>query len=149
MGFLGVAYNRCILAALNLTSRFSRFRGTLRAAIIAALVAGVGWFMPLLIGAGDVLTQTVLDGRLLIGALDSFLHVVGALSPIPQRHPSALRHYRNSRFLRFRCSRSPHWHYPCCRTYRKLRSLSADARRQFRCCYRSLTLEKPAHLRIT
>ena len=69
MGFLGVAYNRCILAALNLTSRFSRFRGTLRAAIIAALVAGVGWFMPLLIGAGDVLTQTVLDGRLLIGAL--------------------------------------------------------------------------------
>ena len=69
MGFLGVAYNRCILAALNLTSRFSRFRGTLRAAIIAALVAGVGWFMPLLIGAGDALTQTVLDGRLLIVAL--------------------------------------------------------------------------------
>ena len=67
--FLGVAYNRCILAALNLTSRFRRFRGTLRAAIIAALVAGVGWFMPLLIGSGDVLTQTVLDGRLLIGAL--------------------------------------------------------------------------------
>jgi CIC family chloride channel protein len=69
MGFLGVAYNRCILAALNLTSRFSKFRGTLRAAVIGALVAVVGWFMPLLIGAGDVLTQDVLDGRLLIGAL--------------------------------------------------------------------------------
>jgi len=69
MGFLGVAYNRCILAALNLTLRFTKFRGALRAALIGALVAIVGWFMPLLIGAGDVLTQNVLDGRLLVGGL--------------------------------------------------------------------------------
>lgn len=69
MGFLGVAYNHCILAALNLTSRFTKLRGTLRAAVIGALVAIVGWFMPLLIGAGDILTQNVLDGRLPVGAL--------------------------------------------------------------------------------
>ena len=69
MGLLGVAYNRCILAALNLTSRFTKCRGTLRAAVIGAFVAVVGWFMPLSIGAGDVLTQNILDGRLLVGAL--------------------------------------------------------------------------------
>jgi CIC family chloride channel protein len=69
MGLLGVAYNRCILAGLNLSSRFTQFRGALRAAAIGAFVGIVGWFMPLLIGAGDLLTQDILDGKILLGAL--------------------------------------------------------------------------------
>jgi chloride channel protein, CIC family len=69
MGFLGVGYNRCILSGLNLSSRFTQFRGTLRAAAIGSLVGVVGWFMPLLIGAGDLLTQDILDGKILLGAL--------------------------------------------------------------------------------
>jgi CIC family chloride channel protein len=69
MGLLGVAYNRCILAGLNLSSRFTQFRGALRAAAIGAFIGVVGWFMPLLIGAGDLLIQDVLDGKILLGAL--------------------------------------------------------------------------------
>jgi len=69
MGLLGVAYNRCILAALNLTSRFTKYGGTLRAAVIGGFVALVGWFMPLLIGSGDLLTQSILDGMLFFGVL--------------------------------------------------------------------------------
>jgi chloride channel protein, CIC family len=69
MGFLGVAYNRCILSGLNLSSRFTQFRGALRAAAIGSLVGFVGWFMPLLIGAGDPLTQDIFDGKILLGAL--------------------------------------------------------------------------------
>jgi CIC family chloride channel protein len=69
MGFLGVAYNRCLLFALNVSSRFAQFRGALRAAAIGSLVGVVGWFMPLLIGAGDLLTQEILDGKILLGAL--------------------------------------------------------------------------------
>jgi len=69
MGLLGVAYNRSILAALNLSARFTQFRGTLRAAAIGAFIGVVGWFMPLLIGAGDPLTQNVLNGKMLLGTL--------------------------------------------------------------------------------
>lgn len=69
MGLLGVAYNRSILAALNFSSRFTQVRGAFRAASIGAFIGIVGWFMPLLIGAGDPLTQAVLEGRILFGAL--------------------------------------------------------------------------------
>jgi len=75
IGFLGVAYNRSILAVLNFSSRFTMFHGSVRAAAIGALVGIVGWFAPQMIGAGDVATQSVLDGKILFGALayDFFL----------------------------------------------------------------------------
>ena len=69
MGFLGTAYNRTILVALNLSSRFTAFHGTVRAGVIGAFVGAVGWFMPLLIGSGDALTQSTLDGRFTFAAL--------------------------------------------------------------------------------
>src|SRR5215469_10165578 len=69
MGFLGTAYNRTILVALNLTSRFTAIHGTVRAGVIGAFVGAVGWFMPLLIGSGDALTQSTLDGRFTFAAL--------------------------------------------------------------------------------
>lgn len=69
MGFLGIAYNRTILLALNLSSRSTAFHGTVRAAVIGAFVGAVGWFMPLLIGSGDALTQSTLDGRFNFAAL--------------------------------------------------------------------------------
>jgi len=69
MGILGVVYNRLILGALNLSLRFRHFRGTVRAAMIGAFVGVVGWFMPLLVGAGDPLTQSILEGKILVAAL--------------------------------------------------------------------------------
>ena len=64
MGLVGVCYNRCILAGLRLTQRFTGLRGTLRAAVIGALVGLVGWFAPELIGGGDALTQKTLGTAL-------------------------------------------------------------------------------------
>jgi CIC family chloride channel protein len=69
MGLLGVAYNRSIVAILDFSSRFTQLRGTLRAAVIGGVIAVVGWFMPLLIGSGDLLTQNILSGKILLGAL--------------------------------------------------------------------------------
>lgn len=92
MGLLGVAYNRSILAALNFASRFTQFHGTLRAGTIGALVAFVGWLNPLLIGAGDVLTQNILDGKLLAGslALGFLLHFFLGPASYASRTPGGL-----------------------------------------------------------
>jgi len=75
IGLLGVAYNHSILTALNFSSRFRLFHGSVRAAAIGACVGIIGWFAPQLIGSGDHVTQYVLDGKILLGALayDFFL----------------------------------------------------------------------------
>jgi chloride channel protein, CIC family len=69
IGLLGVVYNRSILAALNLTFRFSKLGGAVRAMCIGAIVGLLGWFAPSLIGGGDQLTQQALDGTVLLTAL--------------------------------------------------------------------------------
>lgn len=82
MGFLGTAYNRTILVALNLSSRFTAFHGTVGAVVIGAFVGAVGWFMPLLIGSGDALTQSTLDGSFNFAALGYGFLLHFSLSPI-------------------------------------------------------------------
>jgi CIC family chloride channel protein len=81
-GLLGVAYNCFILTALNLSSRFSQFLGTVRAASIGALIGIVGWFWPSLIGGGDLLTQNLLDGNLLLSTLAFAFALRFVLGPI-------------------------------------------------------------------
>jgi len=38
--------------------------------MLMGLLGVFGWFMPLLIGAADLLTQDILNGKILLGALD-------------------------------------------------------------------------------
>jgi hypothetical protein len=45
-------------AEQNLTSRFTKYGGTLGAAVFGGFVAVVAWFMPVLIGSGDALSQS-------------------------------------------------------------------------------------------
>jgi chloride channel protein, CIC family len=59
-GFLGIAYNRTILAGLAVADRFSRWPVELRAAMIGGAVGMLAWFAPGLVGGGDAITQRTL-----------------------------------------------------------------------------------------
>jgi CIC family chloride channel protein len=61
-GFIGVAYNRAILGALQATGRRGRFPVECRAAAIGAAVGLVAWFAPAMVGGGDTITQRMLSG---------------------------------------------------------------------------------------
>jgi CIC family chloride channel protein len=82
MGFVGVVYNRTILAALRLSLRFDKLRGGVRAAAIGALIGLIGWFAPSLVGGGDMLTQRTFDGSLTSTALASIFLVRFLLGPV-------------------------------------------------------------------
>ena len=82
MGFVGVVYNRTILAALRLSLSFDKLRGGLRAAAIGALIGLIGWFAPSLVGGGDMLTQQTFDGSLTSTALASIFLVRFLLGPV-------------------------------------------------------------------
>jgi chloride channel protein, CIC family len=61
-GLAGIAYNHAILGAIALAERLRRWPVELRAAFIGAAVGALAWFAPGLVGAGDPITQRVLEG---------------------------------------------------------------------------------------
>lgn len=82
MGLLGVLYNRTLLGGLVLTAQMKKIGVEWRAAIIGAVVAVLGWFAPSMIGGGDNLTQGVLEGNLVMGALGIAFLIRFLLGPI-------------------------------------------------------------------
>jgi CIC family chloride channel protein len=67
-GLLGVAFNKSLLAALDVMARFARTR-TLLCVAVGALVGLVAWFYPLGVGTGHQLAETVLRGELNFAAV--------------------------------------------------------------------------------
>jgi CIC family chloride channel protein len=68
-GLLGVAFNRGLLATMNL---FARVQGRWNLVIVAgvgATVGIVGWFSPTTIGGGHSLAETALAGNLVLAAI--------------------------------------------------------------------------------
>ena len=61
-GLLAVAYNAMLLGALALSDRFGDVPVVWRAGLIGAVVGGLAWFAPGLVGGGDPITQSVLSG---------------------------------------------------------------------------------------
>jgi chloride channel protein, CIC family len=61
-GVLAVAYNRSLLATLAGFERMRAVPPEVRAALVGAAVAAVAWFAPALVGGGDGLTQSALNG---------------------------------------------------------------------------------------
>jgi CIC family chloride channel protein len=61
-GLLAVAYNRALLATRAAARRLIFASVDLRAGLAGAVVGGLGWFAPGLIGGGDSITQSVLTG---------------------------------------------------------------------------------------
>lgn len=81
-GFIGVAYNHAILGAIAVQERFRRWPVEVRAALIGAGVGLTAWFLPDLVGGGEAITQSVLDGHetLLVLSLGFLLRF--ALGPV-------------------------------------------------------------------
>jgi chloride channel protein, CIC family len=61
-GFLGVVYNRVLLATLAAMEHLRRWPVELRAALIGAAVGVTAWFAPSWVGGGDAITQRTLAG---------------------------------------------------------------------------------------
>jgi CIC family chloride channel protein len=61
-GFVAVAYNRTLLGALALANRLGRWPVEVRAGLIGAAVGVLAWFLPQLVGGGQVVAQRTLAG---------------------------------------------------------------------------------------
>jgi CIC family chloride channel protein len=81
-GLLAVLYNRSLLATLAAVERIGG-PVELRAAVIGATVGALAWAAPGLVGGGDGITQSALNGELVLVALPAiflFRLALGALS---------------------------------------------------------------------
>jgi chloride channel protein, CIC family len=60
-GFAAAAYNRALIAAIALAGRLGRSSVEAQAGAIGAAVAILAWFVPDIVGGGDVITQHLLS----------------------------------------------------------------------------------------
>ena len=68
-GLLGVAYNRSLIATLNLFARVpERFR-LMPAAVVGAIIGLAAWLQPLSVGGGHTLAENFLDGNAALWAI--------------------------------------------------------------------------------
>lgn len=81
-GALGWAYNRSTLLVLDFQERLHRLPVEVRAALVGALVGGVGWFHPSLVGGGEPLNQRVLNGGMPASALIAVFVLRWLLGPL-------------------------------------------------------------------
>lgn len=61
-GLFAVVYNKTVLGMLARTDRINRWPVDLRALLIGAIVGLIAWFGPELVGGGDSITQSTLNG---------------------------------------------------------------------------------------
>lgn len=72
-GVLGVGFNRCLLATLDLRDRVIKWPAFAVGAAAGLLVGFAGWLLPGLAGAGGPLVQEALTGRIALAMLPVFL----------------------------------------------------------------------------
>ena len=82
MGLLGVAYSQAILGGIALQARLNKIPIEWRAGAIGALIGLFGWFSPSLVGGGDNLTQQVLSGNVMFGAVSIIFLIRFVLGPL-------------------------------------------------------------------
>jgi len=61
-GLLGVAYNRMTIFFMDALESLRHWPPELRAGLVGALIGGVAWFSPAMVGGGDALSQEILSG---------------------------------------------------------------------------------------
>jgi CIC family chloride channel protein len=74
-GILGIVYNHVLLGALAIADRLASWPVEIRAALVGAAVGALAWFAPDLVGGGDALTQSALDGKAVLVFLP-FIYVL-------------------------------------------------------------------------
>jgi chloride channel protein, CIC family len=80
-GAAAVLYCRAILRALSFAQQINRAVPGLTAMLIGAVVGGVGWFSPQLVGGGDPITQKLLVGTQFLPTLVLVFCLRFALGP--------------------------------------------------------------------
>ena len=73
MGCLGVVFNRCLLATLDLRERILRWPALTVGAAVGAYIGLVGWVVPGIAGSGGPLVQMAISGRLALTLLPLFV----------------------------------------------------------------------------
>jgi chloride channel protein, CIC family len=68
-GMLGVMYNRTLTGTLAWVDHLSGWPAALLPAMVGALVGGIAWFQPGLVGGGDAITQGTLIGAVTLSAV--------------------------------------------------------------------------------
>ena len=81
-GFLAIAYNRTILAAIAAADRLSSWPVEARAALVGATVGTLAWFAPELVGGGEPLTQRTLAGAMTFSLLPVVFLLRFGLGPV-------------------------------------------------------------------
>jgi len=71
-GFLGVGFNRALVASLDAFESVKRWPLWVSAAGVGAVIALVGWFQPGVLGGGNRLVERTLAGEIAPGALAGF-----------------------------------------------------------------------------
>jgi chloride channel protein, CIC family len=68
-GLLGVLFNRGLLATVNLYGRIPERFAIPAAAVTGGVIGLVGWFSPILLGSGNSLAESVLQGKVLLSII--------------------------------------------------------------------------------
>ncbi len=79
-GLLGVAFNRGLLATLDVFGRFQGRAAYQAAAVVGAIVGLIAWVAPHAVGTGHALTETTLQGQVPGGGIALILTVRFALT---------------------------------------------------------------------
>lgn len=64
LGALGVLYNKCIVAGINIFSQFQNVPPEIKAGLIGAFVGGLAWMTPEWVGGGELQIQSLINGNL-------------------------------------------------------------------------------------
>jgi chloride channel protein, CIC family len=81
IGLLGVGYNRLIVRGLDVTARLSGPSSDLAAAFIGGAIGLVAWFVPDILGNGEVLVQSLLSHGAALPAVLGLLALRFAVGP--------------------------------------------------------------------
>ncbi len=82
VGLAGVAYNQLIIKTCTVVDGVARWRPEARALLIGAVVGGIAWFAPDLVGGGDAISQSALIGGIGLTALPLIVAVRFPLGPL-------------------------------------------------------------------
>ena len=82
LGAAGTYYNVLTMLFLSVADRLRHVNSILRAAAIGAAIGLLGWFVPSLVGGGEVWTQELLAGSISLGSIALFFLVRLAVGPL-------------------------------------------------------------------
>lgn len=82
VGLLGAAYNKTLVWCINVVEQIKVLPVLVKAGLVGALVGGIAWFWPNLVGGGDQIAQEMLTGSPVLLAVLGILVLRWVLGPL-------------------------------------------------------------------